>query len=70
MAKDKAVEAAYKAEGKRRMVKRKEIRSLRAAVKRDYRQTCAIWADDNSPTGYSQNCSYRGTCQAPCNGDC
>jgi hypothetical protein len=28
------------------------------------------WADPNSPTGYSQVCSYRGICQSPCNGDC
>jgi hypothetical protein len=30
------------------------------------------WADPNSPTGYSQVCSYDvfGTCQSPCNGDC
>lgn len=30
------------------------------------------WPDSNSPTGYSQKCSYDvwGTCQSPCNGDC
>lgn len=30
------------------------------------------WSDSNSPTGYSQVCSYDayGTCQFPCNGDC
>ena len=30
------------------------------------------WLDPNSPTGYSQKCSYEayGTCQSPCNGDC
>ena len=30
------------------------------------------WPDPNSPTGYSQKCSYDawGTCQSPCNGDC
>lgn len=28
------------------------------------------WPDENSPTGYSQKCSYIGICQAPCNGDC
>ncbi len=28
------------------------------------------WRDSNSPTGYSQVCSYQGICQAPCNGDC
>jgi hypothetical protein len=29
-----------------------------------------FWEDSNSPTGYSQKCSYAGTCQYPCNGDC
>jgi hypothetical protein len=30
------------------------------------------WPDPNSPTGYSQVCSYEayGICQSPCNGDC
>jgi hypothetical protein len=28
------------------------------------------WPDSNSPTGYSQKCSYYGICQSPCNGDC
>ena len=28
------------------------------------------WSDSDSPTGYSQQCSYMGTCQYPCNGDC
>ena len=28
------------------------------------------WYDPSSPTGYSQFCSYQGTCQSPCNGDC
>jgi hypothetical protein len=28
------------------------------------------WQDSNSPTGYTQRCSYIGTCQSPCNGDC
>lgn len=30
------------------------------------------WPDPNSPTGYSQKCSYDayGICQSPCNGDC
>jgi hypothetical protein len=28
------------------------------------------WPDPNSPTGYSQKCSYYGICQSPCNGDC
>lgn len=32
--------------------------------------SCGSWADPNSPTGYSQICSYQGICQSPCNGDC
>jgi len=28
------------------------------------------WDDSDSPTGMTQNCSYMGTCQYPCNGDC
>lgn len=32
--------------------------------------TTNSWRDYNSPTGYSQICSYRGICQSPCNGDC
>jgi len=30
------------------------------------------WYDPESPTGYTQKCSYEawGTCQSPCNGDC
>ena len=29
-----------------------------------------FWRDTNSPTGFSQKCSYEGICQHPCNGDC
>jgi len=71
----------YIAEGKRRMKVRKDARNG------NYRKLCAeaselgctlsgvkygYWADPNSPTGYSQKCSYEayGTCQSPCNGDC
>ena len=28
------------------------------------------WKDLDSPTGWRQNCSWQGTCQYPCNGDC
>jgi len=28
------------------------------------------WEDSSSPTGYTQKCSYFGTCEYPCNGDC
>jgi hypothetical protein len=35
-------------------------------------QVTSSWPDPDSPTGYSQKCSYDawGTCQSPCNGDC
>lgn len=32
--------------------------------------TTGFWLDSNSPTGYTQKCSYEGTCEWPCNGDC
>ena len=32
--------------------------------------TPGFWQDPSSPTGFSQKCSYVGTCQYPCNGDC
>jgi hypothetical protein len=80
MAKDKEYEALYKAEGLRKLKERKQKRND------NYRHLSSIanefncpmsgaknggcWADSNSPTGYSQICSYQGTCQSPCNGDC
>lgn len=41
-----------------------------SAIRKD--GTTTSWRDPNSPTGYSQICSYDvyGTCQSPCNGDC
>lgn len=41
------------------------------AVDSDGRVT-GSWPDSDSPTGYTQKCSYDawGTCQSPCNGDC
>lgn len=46
--------------------KKREIESLIISGAITY------WKDSNSPTGYSQKCSYErwGTCQHPCNGDC
>ena len=37
-----------------------------------YYSSANCWPDSNSPTGYTQICSYEeyGTCQSPCNGDC
>jgi hypothetical protein len=76
MAKDKQYEAEYKAEGLRRrgvrLKKRFDRYVMMANEKRDnygYR-IGESWLDSNSPTGYSQVCSYQGTCQSPCNGDC
>ncbi len=43
------------------------ISAARCKVKHGYYKE---WADSNSPTGYSQVCSYQGICQSPCNGDC
>ena len=43
------------------------MRARRQISKRGYADS---WEDSNSPTGYSQVCSYYSTCQAPCNGDC
>lgn len=40
---------------------------VRYILKYGYRKP---WPDSDSPTGYSQHCSYSGTCQYPCNGDC
>ena len=43
------------------------IRAVRQIAKRGYSDS---WEDPDSPTGRSQVCSYYGTCQSPCNGDC
>ena len=43
------------------------LRARRQIYKNGYANA---WEDPNSPTGYSQVCSYYGTCQSPCNGDC
>jgi hypothetical protein len=45
------------------------LAAARYKVKHGYYNS---WYDPNSPTGYSQVCSYEayGTCQSPCNGDC
>jgi hypothetical protein len=73
----------YKEEGLRRMKARKKKRNDKyrewARKLSDYPRSVTIsrlkwgmayWADPNSPTGFSQNCDYIGTCQHPCNGDC
>jgi hypothetical protein len=82
MAKNKIQEEIYKAEGLRRMLARKKQRFEKyrtlAIEARDLGIPLAgarlggSWPDPDSPTGYSQKCSYEawGTCQSPCNGDC
>ena len=50
---------------------RREKRTLHQQTKRRN----GAWEDSNSPTGWSQFCSYQpsfgqSTCQYPCNGDC
>lgn len=69
----------YIEEGLRRMKKRKDERNseYRGLVRKAREYGCPIsgvkggsWPDSDSPTGYSQICSYQGICQSPCNGDC
>lgn len=71
----------YKEVGRFRMKNRKEKRNekYRSLVTKAIGDNISFsgqkwgsWADSNSPTGFSQICSYGvyGTCQSPCNGDC
>ena len=75
----KSKDPKYVAEGQRRMKLRKDKRNdnYRRLSDKANEYGCGIggakggsWADPNSPTGYSQVCSYQGICQSPCNGDC
>lgn len=71
---------AYKAEGKRRMELRKAKRNdaYRELARKAQEIGCPIsaikhhapWRCSSSPTGWRQICSYQGTCESPCNGDC
>ena len=70
MAKNKELERLYYIEGRIRINKRYLKRREKGIQKRQYKRSSASWPDSNSPTGYSQNCSYQGICQSPCNGDC
>ena len=82
MAKDKEQAERYKKEGLRRMLARKRDRYERYRALATEARNLGIplsgarhggsWPDPDSPTGYSQKCSYErwGTCQSPCNGDC
>ncbi len=74
----KRKERAYKRRKRKNELYHMKIKKVRelgnyiplSAVRRD--GTTEAWRDSNSPTGYSQVCSYEayGICQAPCNGDC
>jgi hypothetical protein len=76
MAKNKQFEAEYKAEGLRRSKIRTKERFNKYVLLANEKKNNhghrigESWADSNSPTGYSQVCSYQGICQSPCNGDC
>jgi hypothetical protein len=80
MAKDKEFQKKYKEEGLKRIRIRKSKRNneyIRAVRNRISGAPLSVakngygsWPDPDSPTGYSQICSYYGTCQSPCNGDC
>ena len=61
----------YGKERLRRSAERKERRKQKGIKKREQRRSCGhSWYDYSSPTGYTQNCDYFGTCASPCNGDC
>jgi len=77
---DAKTKQQYKEEGLRRMRIRKQLRNdrYRADSRRAQDIGCPLyavrsggaWPDSNSPTGWTQICSYWATCQSPCNGDC
>lgn len=79
MAKDKEFEKKYKENYKRKRyihcLKRYEKYVSLARKANEYGCPLAgakgnCWADPSSPTGYKQICSWQGTCESPCNGDC
>lgn len=75
----KRKERAFKRRQKKNKVYHNKIKTVRdmdnyiplSAVDR-FGFSINCWRDSNSPTGYSQKCSYEafGICQSPCNGDC
>lgn len=64
--------AEYKAEGKRRMIARKQARHQKRVDTAKHRHRWGYWEDFSSPTGKSQWCEWPegSICQYPCNGDC
>lgn len=67
MAKDKEFEKKYQEERQRRSKLRHKARSeKRRAKKADSFYSRTWWQDGK----LMQNCSYMGTCEYPCNGDC
>ena len=78
--KNKRIQRAIKRRARRKEIYVKKIRTIReftsnkfiplSVVSKDGNYVEKSWYDKNSPTGYSQKCSYYGICQSPCNGDC
>lgn len=76
------IERSIKRRAKRKEIYVKKIRAVRdisrilslplSIIDKQGNYTGGSWYDPNSPTGYSQKCSYDvyGICQSPCNGDC
>lgn len=67
MAKDKEFEKKYKEERLRRSKLRLKARSEKRITKKEYSYYSRTWWQDGK---LMQNCSYQGTCEYPCNGDC
>lgn len=78
--KQKRIQRAINRRKKRREIYVKRILEIRRIGTSEYLPLSLIskggyymggsWDDPSSPTGRSQVCSYYGTCQSPCNGDC
>ena len=47
-----------------------QARDLRCPLYAITKWGTSHWVDYDSPTGFSQKCSYQGICEYPCNGDC
>ena len=81
-AEEKALKKIARSERRRTIRNEKYFNKIRSAKERGYYiplhavdkngYAGGSWLDSNSPTGYSQVCSYEayGTCQSPCTGDC
>jgi hypothetical protein len=67
MAKDKEFEKKYKEERLRRSQLRHQERRKKYTKKKVDSYYSRTWWQDGK---LMQNCSYQGTCEYPCNGDC